>query len=121
MQWKSLLQRYLPDAKARAYYDANKPFFDKVLVRASHILIQLPPTATKEQRDKATNQLLVWRQDIVTGKISFEDAAKQHSDCQASKGKGGDIGQFPIPVHRSSPSFPSAAFAMKVGDISNVR
>ena len=113
-----MLQRYLPDAKAKAFYDTNKVFFDKVYVRASHILIQLPPTATKEQRDKAVNQLLVWRQDIVTGKAKFEDVAKQHSDC-VSKSQGGDIGKFEY-LFIVAPEFSKAAFAMKVGEISNV-
>jgi len=119
LQWKNILLRMLPDDKARAYYETNKVFFDKVLVRASHIMIQLPPNATKEQRDTAAQRLLVLRQEIVAGKTTFEEVAKQHSDCVASKGKGGDIGQFPYKFI-VYPEFSSAAFAMKVGDISGV-
>ena len=49
LQWRNVLGRYYPEDKAKAYYDANKVFFDKVLVRASHILIKLPADAKKEQ------------------------------------------------------------------------
>jgi parvulin-like peptidyl-prolyl isomerase len=119
LQWKNILLRMLPDDKAKAYYDANKIFFDKVEVRASHIMIQLPDNASKEQRDAAAQKLLVLRQEIAAGKATFEDLAKQHSDCVVSKGKGGDIGKFPYKFI-VYPEFSSAAFAMKVGDISGV-
>lgn len=117
LQWKNILTRFLPDEKAKVYYDTNKIFFDKVEVQASHIMIQLPANATKEQRDAAAQRLLVWRQDIVAGKTTFDDVAKQYSDCQVSKTKGGDIGKFPYKFI-VFPEFSSAAFALKVGDIS---
>lgn len=119
LQWRTLLGRFLPDAKAKEYYDANKPFFDKVFVRASHILIKLPPTPSKEQRDKAVQQMLVWRQDIISGKVKFEDLAKQVSQCTPTKDKGGDIGQFPYKFV-VVPEFSKTAFSMKVGDVSEV-
>ena len=108
----------MPDDKAKAYYDANKVYFDKVLVRASHILIKLPSNATKDQREKAMQVMLVWRDDIVKGKIKFEDAAKQHSECP-SKEKGGDIGQFPYKFI-VVPEFAKTAYSMKVGEVSGV-
>ena len=88
LQWKNILLRFLPDEKAKAYYDANKIFFDKVMVRASHIMIQLQPNATQADKQAATQKALIWRQEIVSGKATFEDIAKQHSDCQVSKSKG---------------------------------
>jgi parvulin-like peptidyl-prolyl isomerase len=118
LQWRNLLGRFLPDAKAKEYYDANKLFFDKVFVKASHILIKLPPNPSKEQRDKAMQQMLVWRQDIVTGKAKFEDIARQHSQCP-TKDKGGDIGQFPYKFV-VVPEFAKSAFSLKVGEVSDV-
>ena len=118
LQWKTLLQRFCPDDKAKVYYDANKLFFDKVFVSASHILIKVDAKATKDQRDRAMQQMLVWRQEIVSGKAKFEDIAKKNSDC-TSKDKGGDIGQFPCKFV-VLPEFGKAAFAMKVGEISDV-
>ncbi len=118
LQWKGLLLQFLPDDKARTYYESNRVFFDKVFVRASHILIKLPATPSKEQRDQAVQQMLVWRQDILTGKVKFEDVAKQHSQCP-TKDKGGDIGQFPYKFV-VVPEFAKAAFSMKEGEISDV-
>jgi len=50
-------------------------------VRASHILVP---------SQQACENL---KNDISSGKISFEDAAKQHSTCP-SKARGGDLGFF---------------------------
>lgn len=126
LQWRVLLGRFLPDAKAKDYYNTNKLFFDKVFVKASHILIKLPATPSKEQRDKAVQQMLVWRQDIITGKARFEDIAKQHSQCPTKdkrdkdgKETPGDIGQFPYKFV-VVPEFAKAAFSMKVGEVSDV-
>ena len=118
LQWRNILGRYYPEDKTKAYYEANKVFFDKVLVRASHVLIKLPANATKEQRDQATQQLLVWRQEILTGKAKFEDVAKQHSACP-SKEKGGDVGQFRWKFD-VVPEFSRVAYSMKPGEISGV-
>jgi peptidyl-prolyl cis-trans isomerase C len=126
LQWRVLLQRYLPDAKAKEYYDANKLFFDKVFVRASHILIKLPTKHTTEERNKAMQQMQVWRQEILAGKVRFEDIAKQYSQCPTKDKKDkdnkptpGDIGQFPYKFV-VVPEFAKTAFSMKVGEVSDV-
>lgn len=121
LQWRALLVRFLPDAKAKEYYDLNKPFFDKVFVRASHILIKLPANPSLEQRNKALQQMQVWRQEIVTGKVKFEDIARQYSQCPSKdkKESPGDIGQFPYKFV-VVPEFAKTAFALKPGEISDV-
>jgi parvulin-like peptidyl-prolyl isomerase len=125
LQWKVMLTRYLPDAKAREYYDANKPFFDKVFVRASHILLKLPTNPSVEQRNKAVQQMLIWRQEILSGKVTFEAIAKQYSQCPSKDAKDaktkletpGDIGQFPYKFV-VVPEFAKVAYSMKIGEIS---
>jgi parvulin-like peptidyl-prolyl isomerase len=118
LQWRALLQSFCPDDKAKAYYTENKLFFDKVFVRASHILIKLDEKSTKDQRDKAEQVMLVWRKEILEGKVKFADVAKKHSDCP-SKDKGGDIGQFAYKFE-VLPQFAKAAYSMKPGEISGV-
>ncbi|MBI3821919.1 MAG: peptidylprolyl isomerase [Planctomycetes bacterium] len=118
LQWKVVLQRMCPDEKAKVYYNTNKLFFDKVFVRASHILIKFDAKTTKEQRDKAIESLRVLRNEIVAGRMKFEDAAKKYSECP-SKDKGGDIGQFPYKFV-VVPEFAATAFSTKVGEVSDV-
>jgi parvulin-like peptidyl-prolyl isomerase len=118
LQWKAYVLPKLTDAAVKAYYDANKVYFDKVLVRASHILIRLAPTASQVERQAAHVKLATLRKEIVAGKVKFEDAARKYSDCP-SKVNGGDIGPFPYKFAVLEP-FARAAFAMKEGEISDV-
>jgi peptidyl-prolyl cis-trans isomerase C len=118
LQWEGYAKTRLNDADVKRYYDENKDFFDGVTVRASHILMRLPATATDAERQAARQQLLALRQEIISGKISFADAAKKHSQCPTAP-QGGDIGSFPRKMVVEE-SFAKTAFAMKPGEISDV-
>ena len=73
-------------------------------VRASHILVK-----TEEEAKKLA-------EDIKSGKISFEEAARQVSLCPSGH-EGGDLGFFKRGVMVKP--FEDAAFALKeVGEIS---
>jgi parvulin-like peptidyl-prolyl isomerase len=116
VQWKGYLVARFPDADLKSYYDNNKVFFDKVFVQASHILVKASQDIN--ERKKAREKLEYLRQEILTGKLAFEDAARKYSDCP-SKDKGGDIGPFPYKFVVVEP-FARTAFAMKVNEISGV-
>jgi peptidyl-prolyl cis-trans isomerase C len=118
LRWRTLLRQYYPDDKLKGYYDANKPYFDKMYVQASHILVKLPPQAGKEQIAQARARMQIWRQDIITGKMKFADVAKQYSECPSKK-DGGDIGKFPYKF-AVVPEFARTAFSMRKGEISDV-
>jgi parvulin-like peptidyl-prolyl isomerase len=118
VQWETYCNERISDADLKRYYDDYRPFFDKVTVRASHILIRLPEGAKDIDRQVARNKLATLRQDIVAGKIDFAEAAKKYSDCP-TKVSGGDVGFFPRKFVVLEP-FAQAAFALKVGDISDV-
>jgi parvulin-like peptidyl-prolyl isomerase len=115
VQWRVYLSVRFSEADAKAYYQANKVFFDKTFVQASHILRM---AKNPDERAKARQMLEVLRQDIVTKKMTFEQAARAYSQCP-SKEKGGDIGKFPYKFVVVEP-FARAAFAMKVGDVSGI-
>jgi parvulin-like peptidyl-prolyl isomerase len=116
VQWRAFLNVRFTEADLQAYYQANKVFFDKTFVQASHILVKAGPAPA--ERDKAQQKLLVIRQDILAGRVSFADAARKYSECPSAD-KGGDIGKFPYKFIVVEP-FAKAAFAMKVGDISGI-
>lgn len=74
-------------------------------VRASHILIKHEGSRRKASwkdpegriiksttRENAVSQLKALRDDIVSGKATFEDIASRFSDCSSAK-RGGDLGQ----------------------------
>jgi parvulin-like peptidyl-prolyl isomerase len=118
IQYKNFITPRLTDQAIKQYYDANKIFFDKVLVRASHVLLKVAANASQNDRQMVYNRIVAIRQEILEGKIQFQDAAKKYSDCP-SKDNGGDIGLFPYKFAVLEP-FAKAAFSMKVGDVSEV-
>lgn len=79
------------------------PNLDIIEIRASHILV-------KKRKDA-----LAIRKDILDGKISFEDAAKQYSLCPTGP-RGGDLGYFNR--KRMDQQFTDRAFDLKIGEIS---
>lgn len=82
---------------------------------ARHILIRLATTANDEKETAAFGSRL--REDILAGKISFEDAAKKHSTDQTTAEKGGDLGWFEAD-QLQVPAFREAAKTLKPGEIS---
>jgi parvulin-like peptidyl-prolyl isomerase len=118
IQYKTFITQRLTDQAIKQYYDANKIFFDKVLVRASHILLKVAPSASQNDRQMVYNRIVAIRQEVMENKIQFQDAAKKYSDCP-SKDNGGDIGLFPYKFAVLEP-FAKAAFSMKVGDVSDI-
>jgi peptidyl-prolyl cis-trans isomerase C len=118
LQWRTYVHPRLTEPGLKAYYDANKVFFDKVFVQASHILIRLAPNASAVEKQAAKIKLEQLRAEIVAGKLDFAEAARKFSDCP-SKANGGDIGPFPYKFAVLEP-FAKAAFAMKKDEISGV-
>jgi parvulin-like peptidyl-prolyl isomerase len=118
LQWRSYLQACMSEQQAKKYYEDNKPFFDRIIVTASHILLKLPANATPEQKKALANRAEVIRQEIMTGKMTFEAAAKQYSECP-SKEKGGNIGPFQYKFDVVD-NIARAAFSLKVNEMSGV-
>ncbi len=91
------------DAEIEKFYSENPDkFTEGETVNASHILVDTEEAAAAIYAD------------IKNGKISFEDAAKEHSSCP-SKERGGSLGDFSR--GQMVPEFDSAVFSMNVGDI----
>lgn len=99
-------------------YDSKKNEYE--LVGARHILIAFKgspaaqpgkPELTEEQAKAKATEL---RKQIVAG-ASFEEIAKKESDDTGSGANGGELGEF---NHgQMVPEFETAAFAAKVGEI----
>ncbi len=118
LQWKAYLDNRYPEAEIKSYYDANKVFFDNVLVHACHILVKLNANAGPAEKQQARSKLEVIRQEILAGKMTFEDAARKYSECP-TKDKGGDIGQFPYKFIVVEP-LARAAFSTRKGELTDI-
>ena len=94
------------DDEARAYYEANKALYSTTQIRASHILV----------KDEETARALV--AELRAHPERFADLAREKSTDTATAAKGGDLGLFG--PGRMVPDFERVAFALPVGQISDV-
>lgn len=89
---------------AKKYYDDNKQQFNKgETVIAKHILV-----STQDECEKIKNE-------INSGAISFEEAAKKYSTCPSNEAEG-SLGEFGRGM--MVPEFEEAAFALEIGKVS---
>ncbi len=90
-------------------------------VKAAHILIQFAgaegaPTSTTATKEQARAQIEKIRTEVTTK--NFIDLAKKYSQEPGAKESGGDLGYFGKGA--MVPAFETAAFATKVGEISQI-
>ena len=84
LQWNAFVKQNLTDKDVKDYYDESKDFFDRVLVRASHIVRRVSPERPAAEREKEIEKLHRIRKEILEGKIDFAAAAKQYSQCTSA-------------------------------------
>ena len=108
------------DAAVQKYYDDHKADYETVTAR--HILIRVkgaPMQAAAGKPELSDEEALAKAQDArkrVVGGEDFAKVAKEMSDDTGSAAMGGNLGQFKKGM--MVPPFETAAFAAKVGDIS---
>jgi peptidyl-prolyl cis-trans isomerase C len=108
------------DAELQDYLKKNADVFSGTLVRASHILLKVPPKASPEEKEVARQKLAQIKKEIESKKLAFADAANKYSedDGNVAQPSGGDLGFFPRKGQFIEP-FAKAAFGMKKGEISD--
>jgi len=110
-----LAKPYLVDKKAEEMVVKEAYERMKWEVKASHIMLDLPPDALPADTLKVYNQLLKLRKEIIAG-ASFEETAKEISTDTYSAVKGGDLGYFT--VFNMVYPFETVAYNTPVGDVS---
>ena len=105
----------VPDAEVEAFYQQNiAQYTTPAQVRASHILFSTEGKDEAEVRARAEQVLTQAR----AAGADFEALARQHSDDESNKDRGGDLDYFGR--GRMVPEFENAAFQMKPGEISDL-
>ncbi len=105
------------DKEPRAYYDSHPDSFKQPeQVRASHILIKVDPQADESQRAEARKTIEGIQQKLQKGE-DFATLAKESSQGPSSA-KGGDLDYFRR--GQMVKPFEQAAFALKLGELSNL-
>ncbi|MFI4849283.1 MAG: peptidylprolyl isomerase [Gimesia chilikensis] len=116
LAWNLYARQEISPEKMQAYFNAHREQLDGTRVEASQILLKLSPNASATEIDQAKQKLLDLRKQIQSGKLSFAEAAAQHSQAP-SKTEGGKLvtsayrGKMPL-------VFTSQVFPLKEGEIS---
>ena len=112
---KNYFGQQVNDAVLTEYFNANKAAFTGEEVKASHILIDTRNLKAKKDYAIAFDKIHKLKEQL-NGGANFEELAKANSNCPSAK-NGGDLGYFPRKGVMIEP-FAEAAFALKVGEIS---
>lgn len=116
LSWQKYLDKYLNETNLQKFFDKNRRDFDGTELRVAHILLAAPKNGSAEDWAKLQDRAAALRDDIVAKKLTFEEAAKQHSSSPTAAA-GGDIGW----IKRREPmpeSFSAAAFKLEPGQVS---
>ncbi|MBS0260976.1 MAG: peptidylprolyl isomerase [Planctomycetes bacterium] len=113
--WQHHIDRTITPERLKEFFEKHRSEYDGTQVRASRILIK--PESPDEADWKAAEQKLEkLRADIVSKKLTFAQAAREHSQAP-SKDQGGDVGEFPF-LGKMPAKFSREAFKLEVGEIS---
>lgn len=99
-----------------AHFAQHRAELDGTKLRASQIILKLPPNPPAKDVEERKQRLAVVRKEILTKKLVFAEAAQKYSEAP-SKLQGGDIGWFPFRGKMPIP-FCDAAFQLQPGEIS---
>ncbi|MDA1163285.1 MAG: peptidylprolyl isomerase [Planctomycetota bacterium] len=116
LAWLEHARLVITDKSIAEYWDRHRAEFDGSEVRAAHIVKRLPGDAKSPDASAAKQELAVIRESILTGKATFSDAAREHSDSPSGK-DGGNLGQFAY-RGRMPHDLTKVAFQLKPGDVS---
>jgi peptidyl-prolyl cis-trans isomerase C len=120
IQLTNYVQQQATDEQLRTYFAANRDQFDKVEVRVSHLIIRVSKGSLPGERASAREKIQAIRAELTAGTTDFATAARKFSQEPAAR-SGGDYGYI---LRRGQEELEEplvkAAFAMKVGETSEV-
>ncbi|MGQ9602480.1 MAG: peptidylprolyl isomerase [Candidatus Bipolaricaulia bacterium] len=106
------------DEELRNYFEENKPEFAKPeMVRARHILVKVAQDAPEAEVAKARARIEEIKKELAAG-ANFAELARKYSEDEGTAQKGGDLGWFQR--GQMVKEFEEAAFALKVGEVSEI-
>lgn len=110
-------QSMVSEKESRLFFENNPQYFKKPEeVKASHILIQVSPEATDEEKLAARERIEAVQKKIAAGD-DFAELARQYSDGP-SKVNGGNLGYFDRT--KMVKPFSDAAFELEPGQVSDI-
>jgi len=102
-------------AKLKEIFESRKPEFDGSAVRARQIYFFVPVYATDQQREAVRGRLEKMREDILSGKRTWEECVKESDSAVLD----GDLGRFPRHLVQSE-FVAEEAFKLQAGQLTPV-
>ena len=119
LRWTAYCAKQYPDTLVEQYYKENKDVFDKVTVRASHMVLRRVATRHGDRETQRPGQAGGDPESLLANPPGdFSALAKQYSQGPEAA-KGGDLGWFPRKWFYDE-DFSKAAFALPIGQVSEV-
>lgn len=112
--WEAYSHQVVRPADVRKYWERYHARFDGTKLRARQILRKLPADADDAAVEAAKKELAALAKRIEDGELTFEEAAREHSDAP-TKRNGGDVGWFPY-SGKMPLSFTQPAFSVEKGE-----
>ena len=116
LAWQVHVRKTVTPEQMKEYYNQHRIEFDGTQLRARQIFLKSSKPIADQDIAEKREKLAQIRQQIVSKKISFADAAAKYSEAP-TRSQGGDIGLFSwqgkLPAAVSQ-----AAFALEVDEIS---
>lgn len=116
LAWQAYVRHTVTLPQTKDYFESHRAELDGTQLRARQIFLKLPPNSTEAEQAAKRNLLTELRSQIESGKLTFADAARKHSESP-SKDQGGDVGFFGA-RGKLPTSVTRAAFALKVNELS---
>jgi len=116
LSWKQFIKRRTTDEHLQQHFESRRRQFDGSQVQVSHILLRPKASGDKQESLAIVRRAASIRQQIVSGQLSFAEAARLYSDAP-SRTRGGQLDFFPRHGVMAE-SFSQAAFALQPGEVS---
>ncbi len=100
------------------FYETWQDSFPDKNAQIDFSILSMSVELGTDKMERLKSQLLLIKNDIESGNISFEDAAKQHSKDPGSAANGGSLGLVGRGVFVKP--FEDAAFSLEVGQMSGI-
>lgn len=111
VMWGRYVRSVVTAERLRRYFEEHRAELDGTQLRASQIFLK-----AEDDGAAAAERLAGLREEILSGRTTFAEAARRHSQAP-SAGQGGDVGYFPF-RGKMPAAFADAAFRLQDGEIS---
>lgn len=118
LAWNRHVRQVVTAEQVETYFREHQRRLDGSKLRVSQIVRTLPADASPEARRAAVEFLASLQKEIASGKIRFDDAAKEHSQSPSGE-RGGDIGWIGAGTGGNVPEeLRRAAYTLQPGQVS---